>query len=54
MSGDMQTPTPGATAFAGASISLNYCEFTFTDGAIGFGSAGKAIDKIIEEVKKYL
>ncbi|MDC0305649.1 hypothetical protein OAL16_00495 [Akkermansiaceae bacterium] len=24
------------------------------DGAIGFGSAGKAIDKIIEEVEKYL
>ena len=24
------------------------------DGAIGFGSAGKAIDKIVEEVEKYL
>ncbi|MDB4434159.1 hypothetical protein N9142_03375 [Akkermansiaceae bacterium] len=24
------------------------------DGAIGFGSAGKAIDRIIEEVDKYL
>ena len=28
----MQTMTAGATAFADASTSLNYCEFTFTDG----------------------
>ena len=32
MPGGIQNSTPGATAFAGASTSLNYCEIAFTGG----------------------